>query len=173
MVVFEELVKKAKAGDNDAFAQLIDKNRLTMYKVAKSILSNEEDVADVISETILIAHEKMNQLREDKYFSTWLIRILINQCNAFIRHKGRTIITERECLEMQQTKFSSNDDNFYEILEGIDEKYKIILVLYYGEEFSVKEISRILGISTNTVKTRLKRGREYVRKNMERDVVYE
>ena len=46
------LVKKAKAGDNDAFAQLIDKNRLTMYKAAKAILSNEEDVADVISETI-------------------------------------------------------------------------------------------------------------------------
>lgn len=169
----KDLVKKAKAGDNDAFAELIDRNRLTMYKAAKAILSNEEDVADVISETILIAYEKMNQLREDKYFSTWLIRILINQCNAFIKHKVRYIITEQESLEMQQTQLSGNDENFYEILEGIDEKYKIIMVLYYGEEFSVKEIGRILGISTNTVKTRLKRGREYVKKNMERDVAYE
>ena len=169
----EELVKRAKAGDNDAFAQLIDKNRLTMYKAAKVFLSNEEDVADVISETILNAYEKLSQLREDKYFSTWLVRILINQCNAFIRQKGRMIITEQEVLAMQPAKLHDNEDDFYEILEGIEEKYKIVLILYYGEEFSVKEIGRILGISTNTVKTRLRRGREIVKKNLERNVVYE
>ena len=169
----EELVKKAKAGDHDAFAQLIDKNRLTMYKAAKAFLSNEEDAADVISETILNAYEKIGQLREDKYFSTWLVRILINQCNAFIKQKRRMTITEQKVLALQPTENHDNEGDFFEILEGLDEKYKIVLVLYYGEEFSVKEISRILGISPNTVKTRLKRGRENVKKNLERDVVYE
>ena len=50
-----------------------------LYHIAKSMLQNEDDCADVMQETILIAYEKLDSLREEKYFKTWIVRILINQ----------------------------------------------------------------------------------------------
>ena len=77
----ENLVKKAKAGDSGAFAQLIRMNTQSMYKVAWAYLKNDEDVADAIQETILKCYEKLSTLKKDSYFKTWMIRILINNCN--------------------------------------------------------------------------------------------
>ena len=85
----ENLVKKAKSGDSNAFSQLIRMNTQSMYKVAWAYLKNDEDVADAISETILNCYEKLSTLKKDSYFKTWMIRILINNCNEMLRHKGR------------------------------------------------------------------------------------
>ena len=76
----ENLVKKAKSGDSNAFSQLIRMNTQSMYKVAWAYLKNDEDVADAISETILNCYEKLSTLKKDSYFKTWMIRILINNC---------------------------------------------------------------------------------------------
>ena len=85
----EILVKKAKKGDTDAFAQLIRMNAQSMYKVAWAYLKNEEDAADAIQETILICYEKLGTLKKSKYFKTWLIRILMNQCNDLLKTRRR------------------------------------------------------------------------------------
>ena len=69
----ENLVKKAKAGDSGAFAQLIRMNTQSMYKVAWAYLKNDEDVADAIQETILKCYEKLSTLKKDSYFKTWMI----------------------------------------------------------------------------------------------------
>ncbi len=58
----------------------MEMNKQSMYKVAKSYLRYEEDVADAMQETILICYEKLGDLKEPKYFKTWMIRILINKC---------------------------------------------------------------------------------------------
>ena len=100
----ENLVKKAKAGDSGAFAQLIRMNTQSMYKVAWAYLKNDEDVADAIQETILKCYEKLSTLKKDSYFKTWMIRILINNCNEMLRHKGRVFPT----MEMEEGIFEDD-----------------------------------------------------------------
>ena len=73
-----QLVKRSISGDADAFLELMEKNSLAMYKVARGILDNDEDAADAIQDTILTCFEKIHTLKNPEYFKTWMIRILIN-----------------------------------------------------------------------------------------------
>lgn len=81
-----QLVKRSISGDADAFLELMEKNSLAMYKVARGILDNDEDAADAIQDTILTCFEKIHTLKNPEYFKTWMIRILINECNKIHRH---------------------------------------------------------------------------------------
>ena len=74
-------VKRAKAGDKEAFCTLIRLNKVAVYRVAKSILNKEEDVEDAVSEAILKAYKNIHTLKDEAFFKTWLIRIVINESN--------------------------------------------------------------------------------------------
>lgn len=74
-----QLVKRSISGDADAFLELMEKNSLAMYKVARGILDNDEDAADAMQDTILTCFEKIHTLKNPEYFKTWMIRILINE----------------------------------------------------------------------------------------------
>ena len=81
----EKMVRKAKKGDSAVFIELIKRCEQSMYKTAWVYLKNDQDVADAIQETILTCFEKIHTLREPKYFKTWMIRILINNCNKILK----------------------------------------------------------------------------------------
>ncbi len=152
------LIKKARQGDTDAFVELMERQKQSMYKVARSYLHREEDIADAMQETVLDCYEKLGQLKSDRYFSTWLIRILINNCNDILRTGKKETPVERfqeqgdTCRELFQCEFE-------ELMNTMDEKYRVILMLYYGEGFKIREIAQILDMDESTVKTRLARGR--------------
>ena len=74
----KELIRRAREWDGDAFVELMEMHKQAMYKVARSYLDRDADVADAISDTILDCFEHLQSLKEPKYFKTWLIRILIN-----------------------------------------------------------------------------------------------
>ena len=82
------LVKRAQGGDADAFVQMIEGNRQSLYKVAVCYVKNPEDAADIIQDTILTAFEKIGDLRQPKYFRTWLIRLLINKAKDFLEKRS-------------------------------------------------------------------------------------
>lgn len=152
------LVKRAQKGDTEAFIQLIENHKISLYKTAKSYLKNEDDVADAMQDTILSAFEHMEELKSVRYFKTWITRILINQCNDLLRQRKRCVLVE--WAEDTQTVAPENDRGFYELLEELPENYRTIFLLYYGEGFHTKEIAQILEMNENTVKSRLKRGRK-------------
>ena len=154
----ENLVKKAKSGDSGAFAQLIRMNTQSMYKVAWAYLKNDEDVADAIQETILKCYEKLSTLKKDSYFKTWMIRILINECNKIHRHY-KNFSRAEELPEVPGQDMSIEEFEFKEMLGMLDESYRIILVLYYVEGLRIADIASILNMNENTVKTRLVRAR--------------
>ena len=81
------LVKRARSGDKEAFVQLMEESKLSLLAAARAILKDEEDVADAMQETVLTAFQKLCTLREEKYFKTWLIRILINHCYTILRRR--------------------------------------------------------------------------------------
>lgn len=160
------LVKKAQRHDKEAFVELMELNRQSMYKIAKSYLHNEEDVADAMAETVLSCYEKIADLREAKYFKTWMTRILINKCKDIWREGHRECLLEQFPDTEDPCRYEQNLE-FEELMSALDEKYRVILTLYYVEGFNTREIAEILEIAENTVKTRLVRGRKQFSKEYE------
>lgn len=154
-----DLIKKAKMRDKAAFSALIKENMQSMYKVAAAILKNDEDTSDAISETILICWEKISELKKDAYFKTWLIRILINQCNAAYQQKRRVqpyeIVPEDPVMDEGYRQIE-----WLDLIEGLPKTYRETVILHYAEGFRVREIADILNISQSTVKKRLVNARE-------------
>lgn len=158
----QELIEKAVKGDAAAFLELIDRNSLAMYKIARAILGNDEDAADAIQDTVLSCFENLHTLEKPEYFKTWMIRILINKCNGILRR------SRKECLpgelpEPAKPDMSLAEFEFKEMLSLMDEKYRLAVVLYYAEGYKIPEIAKLLELNSNTVKTRLARAREQLR----------
>ena len=158
----EELVKKAIQGDADAFLELMEENSLSMYKVARGILRSDADVADAVQDTILHSFEKIHTLQKPEFFNTWLMRILINECNQILRHYKK-VNPIGELPETPRPDQSLAEFEFKEMLGQVDEKYRVILTLYYEQGFKIAEIAELLELNENTVKTRLVRAREQIR----------
>ncbi len=153
----ELLVHRAKAKDPDAFSELIRRYTADMYRVAYAILMNNEDAADAMQDAILACWEKIGKLKETAYFKTWLTKILINKCHDIRKHRKRELATDEREDEPTEDVYNLE---FEEALQTLDEKYRIIIVLYYSEGYSMREIGKLLHLPTNTVSTRLRRGRE-------------
>ncbi len=152
-----ELIVRAKRRDKDTFTELINRHMQDMYKVALAILMNDEDVADAIQETILNCWEKIDTLRFNKYFKTWLTKILMNNCYDIIRNKQN----QAELNEWDEPAYEDDCNlELKEALDKLEEKYRVIIVMFYWQGYSIEEISKVLELPANTVKTRLKRGRE-------------
>lgn len=153
------LVMRARKKDKDAFVKLMELNMQSMYKIAKAYLKNDEDVADVIQDTILICYERIETLKQCKYFKTWIIRILINKCKDNLK-LGKQIFCSYDIPDIPVQDMDFERMEFIELLKIVDEKYRQILLLYYLEGFNTREISEILNLNEKTVQTRLSRGRD-------------
>lgn len=155
-----ELIRKVqKEKDAEAFILLMEKNRQSMLKTAKAYLSNEEDVADVVQDTILTCYEKINTLKNPLFFKTWLIRIVINKCKDRLRQNREICGLEENLQHFDTVERSGSDRAFMELIESLDEKYRVILILYYVEGYNTNEIAKLLGQNAHTVKSRLVRAR--------------
>ncbi len=162
------LVEEAKLGNNEAFEQLIEANKLKMYKVAKSILKNEDDVCDAIQNALMSAYTNLNKLQNNQFFSTWLIRILINK-SYDIANKNQRLYTNVTDIDEYNTNDNLKSYDSYaseslveNVLTKIDDDLKTITVLYYYNDYSVNEIAMILDIPEGTVKSRLSRARSKI-----------
>lgn len=150
-------IKLAKAGDNQAFEVLINEQLTALYRVGRGVLKSEEDIEDAIQNTILTAFDKLKYLREDKYFKTWLIRILINECNKIYNYNKRDVI---ESGEESYTVDKSENMDLYDAISKLSDEFKVATILYYFEDLTYKEISKVLEVAEGTVKSRLFRSRE-------------
>ena len=158
-------VSKAKKGDKEAFLALIDENRLNLYRVARGILKDKEDIEDALQNTIASSFQKLNSLKKDEYFRTWIIRILINECNEILRRNKKTI----SLIESEDwTTYSDNyeDMDLTRAINELSEELRITTVLFYFEDMSIKSIARILKIPEGTVRSRLTRARTKLRELM-------
>lgn len=160
----QKLIKKALAGDKDAFVALIEKNKLQMYKIARCYLISEEDIGDALQETILSCYKNLHTLKKPAFFKTWMIRILINQCKDILRCNQKSIRVVMECTDIVTEKFDDHLIEFWDIINRLDEKYRAIIVLRYVYGFRIREISEILELNENTVATRLRRGKVFLKK---------
>lgn len=165
----KELILRAQLGDVDAFTKLIKMIDNDLYKIAKSRISNEEDIEDAIQETIIETYKSIKKLKSPDKFKKWIITILINKCNRIYRRKYKKDISYEEAnieefLSNSTTLDVESDIDFYEMLSDLKYEERIITILYYMEGYRVKDIKRILKMNENTINTHLFRARTKIKK---------
>ena len=135
-----------------------------MYRVAWSILRNDADVQDALQDAALKAWEKRDKLRDEKFFRTWITRILINACYDTQR-KRRRIVSMDEIPE--STVSNAPDPDLTLALQALPEKLRLPLVLCYSEGMSYEEAADVLRIPITTLRGRLRRGKKELRKELD------
>ncbi len=171
----EELVLKAQHGDVQAFTDLILMLKHDLYKIAKMRLVSNDDIDDAIQETMIEAFNNIRKLKKIESFKPWIIKILINKCNRIYRKKKMKEVTfeddinnylDRECEHL-----SESDIDFYLLIKCLNYEERIIVTLYYLECYTSKEISQILNINENTVKTKLARAKIKIKNNYKEESI--
>lgn len=167
-------IPKTKAYDEkqsitkDEFIELINENRPSLYRVAKGILKNEHDVEDAASEAILKAYKNLHSLSNLECFKPWLIRILVNECYAILKQRNR--IDLQENLEILNLTYEDKkSDELMDSINKLKEDHRTVLILFYYEDMSIKDISSVLEISEGTVKSRLNRAKEKLKAILEKE----
>jgi len=165
----DELILMAQAGDEEAFANMILYIKDDLYKIAKTRIANETDIEDAIQETMIETYKSIKKLNDPNKFKKWVIKILINKCNRIYRRKYKTDISIDE-YNVETLKFNNiidveNKLNFYDIIKILNYEERLIIILYYMEDYSVKEIKSILKMNENTINTHLYRARQKLKKN--------
>ncbi|WP_275887781.1 sigma-70 family RNA polymerase sigma factor [Bacillus sp. P14.5] len=100
----EVLVKKASKGDGEAFYQLMKIYKMQLYRIALSYFRNDQDALEAIQETTFRAYKGIGKLKKPSYFSTWLVRILLNYCNDELRKKKELYIIMKFSIRHQLPK---------------------------------------------------------------------
>ncbi len=171
----EELIKKAQKGDTEAFTQIVLELENELYKIAKTRLTNESDIQDAIQETMIETFKSIKKLRDQKKLKKWLIKILINKCNRIYKKKYKKDISIDEYnlenyIILNDYKNIEDDLDFYRLIKILKYEERIIIILYYMEQYTVSEIKTILGINENTIRTHLFRARQKIKDNYKGEI---
>ena len=162
-------IKKAQKGDHEAFTRLFRQLESQLYRLAKTILLKDEDCADALQETTLKVYKGLANLKQPKFFKTWVIRILINECNQLLRMRERTIavaeIPEEPVDSYVHFEDSGNVD-LQSFINQLDESLRLAIVLFYYDDLSIKQIADVLDITEGAVRARLHRARRLLSKQI-------
>ncbi|WP_316608759.1 sigma-70 family RNA polymerase sigma factor [uncultured Ruminococcus sp.] len=148
----------------ETFTKLILENEEIMFRLAMSMLKNEADAQDAVQSAILSAYEKLTTLKNEDFFRTWLMRILINVCKMQLRHRKPVA----ELTDIQTAITSSTEEvEVRAAVEALPLKFRQVVILYYTQQLSTKEIASILHIPKGTVLSRLDKARKLLRTELE------
>ncbi len=179
-MIFEELIIQAKSGNKEAFTELILHISNDLYKIGKTRLYEDSDINDAIQETMIKAYKNLKKLKEISNFKSWIIKILINECNKIYikKYKKEKLIEKIKTAENinridNSTTSIDSKINFELLIDKLNHEEKLIVILYYNNKYSCSEIAEILNMNINTVKSRLKRAKEKVKKYYNGGVFYE
>src|SRR5713226_9327601 len=174
-----ELVRRAQREDKEAFEELVRRHQHRVFAVAGGILRRREDVEDIAQQVFLKAYFALKRFDQRAAFSTWLYKITVNECWDLLRKKKvRPLVYESDLSEEQarQVITSGEKENpgpdiseklvarehVERLLEGLDERDRLMLILKEVEGFSIEEIAEVMKLNGNTVKVRLFRARRRV-----------
>lgn len=177
----EELIKKARDGDRKVFTEIFILIRNDLYKLAKAKVKKEEDIEDIVQETMIQAYISIRRLKSPQAFKKWITKIIMNKCKQYFKRKEKRELNvdteifdyiEKEKKERNPLESTENAIDFHLLLQNLEEKEKIIILLFYNQKYTTKEISDVLGINENTVKTKLTRAKRKIKKEKEEEDNY-
>lgn len=143
------------------FCECVKKYRDNLYIMALAILKNETDAEDAVSNAILKGYENIAQLRAVHKFKPWMLTITKNE--ALKIKKKRLVLPGNETVEALMQPVRAHYDELWDVLQQMKEEYRLVIVLFYYEGLSIRDISEVLDIPVGTVKSRLNRGKAELR----------
>ena len=176
-------IKQVLKGDQNAYADIVNLYQHKLYQICYRMLSNKQEAEDIAQEAFVRAYINLHSYDQKRKFSTWLYRIATNLCIDRIRKKKpdyyldaqvpgtdgldmySQIASDEKLPEETVEQMELQERIQYEI-SRLPDKYRSVIVLKYIEELSLQEISEILDMPLGTVKTRIHRGREALRKQL-------
>jgi len=176
----KELIERAKEGESEAFVTLVSGYRNRLYRKACSLLGDPEEAEDILQEAMLSAYLALKSFRGESGIYTWLYRILVNKCRDHLRSNGSrrkmefldpftmNIIDPGVGIEKNhehREAFSYLTDK----IGKLGDKYRRILTMRYFDQMSYQEIAEVMGIHVGTVKSRLFKARELLRREIMSD----
>lgn len=166
-------MQKNKSPD---FTKVIEKYSDNIYRIALVHTQNEADAKDVVQDTFLkyvTRIKKGEPFRSDEHEKAWLIRVTLNRC-ADLKRSWISKSSELNDSNLPPEEFKTNaDDDILNAMNSLPEKYKSVLHMFYYEEYTINEISSVLGMKSNTVKTNLARGRTMLKDFLGEEFAYE
>jgi RNA polymerase sigma-70 factor (ECF subfamily) len=178
------LARLARKGDETAFAELVELYKDRMYHLGYRMLGNRQEAEDVVQDTFLRVYSNLEKYDETQKFSTWIYRICTNLCIDRLRRKKPSYSLDSELADGEgndwygmlassdptpenQLVLTETQEMIREAIDSLPAKYKSVIILKYLQDLSLQEISDILKLPVTTVKTRVHRGREFLRKIMD------
>ena len=175
-----DVIRRIIAGEKELYEILMRRNNQKLFRIIRGYFFEQDEIEDIMQDTYLAAYEKLWQYKQNAQFSTWLIRIGINQSLARIKqkkkHQTKIIgISENPHFELKdenqpgpEHKMMKNEAR--EILEkaidNLNEKYRSIYIMREVEEMSISEISDCTDLSVSNVKVRLHRAKNMIKENL-------
>lgn len=174
------IVKRVLGGEKELYEILVRRNNQKLYRAIRSYLKEEAEIEDIMQNSYIKAYTKLYQFKLDSTFSTWLIRIGINESLARLKEKNKQFhlseqsdgfktnsileIPDNKQLNPQSKMIRNEAKQLLEkAIDDLDSKYKAVYMLREVEEMSLKEISLALNITVANVKVRLHRSKEMLK----------
>ncbi|WP_056474370.1 sigma-70 family RNA polymerase sigma factor [Bacillus sp. FJAT-25509] len=156
------LVERAIKGDEQAFLSIMHEHKLPLYKTALAYLKNKDEAIEAIQEVTFRAYQNIKTIREPSYVKTWLIRIMINYCQDYIKKNNRVTFDDEYISQLG----TNEDYNFIEIEEAmsrLDDAQRQLLHLKYFHDIKIKDIAIMWNRPEGTVKTWLNKALKSLR----------
>ena len=175
------LIQQSRTGDGGAFVELVELYRDKIQRLAYRMLNSKPDSEDIVQETFMRVYLNLNHYDESQKFSTWIYRIGKNLCIDLLRKKKNVQSLDAEFSDDEETTYyhrlaseeaspenrvllSETQTQIRKAINKLSAKYRAVITLYYLHDLTLPEISEKLGLPVTTVKSRLHRGRELLRK---------
>jgi len=179
-------INKVLDGDTNAFTVLVDRYKNLVFTLALRMVKNREEAEEVSQDTFIKVYKSLNRFKGDSKFSTWIYRVAYNTCldrlkknkrqeytvaiDEYTEHQVKTLENALDALEEQEKQLAIK-----KCLEMLPSEDSFILTLYYFEELSLDEISKITGLKPNNVKVKLFRSRKklatILKKHLEPEII--
>jgi RNA polymerase sigma-70 factor (ECF subfamily) len=178
------LVQAAKAGDLEAFSELVNRYDRNVFRIAQHITHNEEDAQDVVQDAFLKAYQNLEQFQGNSKFYTWLVRIAVNEALMKLRKRrnektvslDEDVETDEGSIPREVADWSPNPEQIYgqselgdilkKTIQGLPPGFRTVFVLRDVEGLSTEETAEMLGLSVPAVKSRLLRARLQLRERL-------
>jgi RNA polymerase sigma-70 factor (ECF subfamily) len=176
MLSDSEVIKRVLLGEKDLYAIIIRRHNQRLYRVGMAIINNDTEVEDAMQVTYINAWENLGKFKFLSSFSTWLTRIMVNEClrikkrKHFLEMKEETINGSQPNMKQPNAVSKLVNDELkkamQQAIQNLPEKYRIVFILRELEDMSVAETKECLAISEVNVKVRLNRAKSMLRNSL-------
>ena len=161
--------------ESEKYIEAVERYAGSVYCIAVNYCKNQCDAEDVVQNTFLKLLQYNGKFNDEEHVRKWLFRVAINEaknmCTSFWKKR---VIPLEESAKVSEIQFETSDqENLYDAVMSLGEKYRIVVHLYYYEGYSIKEISEIMKIKETTIQTRLMRARAELKNKLKEDLADE